>query len=108
MANKLCAWIETRNTMDGGTRNIIMWFNAYEIKDQLKAVGYKFDSMYKTWEKEAVNFVDDFVDIVVDNNLDAHIVIRVFEDIQNKNIKITYTQETSDKLSAYMKAYFNI
>ena len=108
MTNKAHARIETRNTTDGKTRNVIMWFDAYEIKDQLKAAGYKFNDMYKTWEKEAVNFIDDFVNIVVDNKLDAHIAIKVLEDVQAKNIEIAYTQETSDKLNAYVKAYFNI
>lgn len=102
------ARIETRNTADGKAINVVMWFDAYEIKDQLKAVGYKFDDMYKTWEKEAADFIDDFVNIVVNNKLDAHIAIRVLKDVQAKNIEIAYTQETSDKLNAYVKAYFGI
>lgn len=105
---KVHARIETRNTIEGNKVNIIMWFDAYEIKDQLKAAGYRFNGHYKTWEKEAVDFIDNFVDIVVDNKLDAHIAIKVLEDVQSKNIEITYTQETSDKLNAYVKAYFNL
>lgn len=109
MANRgVHARIETRNTADGKTINVIMWLDAYEIKDQLKAVGYKFDDMYKAWEKEAVNFLDDFVNIVVDNKLDAHIAIKVLEDVAATNADATYTQEAADKLNAYVKTYFNI
>lgn len=107
-SRQIHARIETRNTTDGKTRNIVMWFDAYEIKDQLKAAGYKFNDMYKTWEKEAVNFLDDFANIVVDNKLDAHIAIKVLEDVAATKADATYTQEAADKLSAYVKAYFNI
>ena len=39
------ARIETRNTADGKARNIVMWFDAYGIKDQLKAAGYTICSI---------------------------------------------------------------
>lgn len=105
---KVHARIDTRNLINGGTRNVIMWLDAYEIKDQLKAAGYRFNDNYKAWEKEAGDFINDFVDIVVDNKLDAHIAIKVLEDVQAKNIEIAYTPDQADKLNAYVKAYFNL
>ena len=94
------------NTAANKETVLIVWFDSYEIKDALKADGYRFDGYNKTWEKPADDF-NAFVRIVIDNKLNPAIAQEVVGEAMEKGIDVTVEQKTMEDFSAYATAYYN-
>ena len=94
------------NTAANKETALIVWFDAYEIKDALKADGYRFNGDSKTWEKPADDF-NAFVRIVINNKLNPAVAQEVVGEAMEKGIDVAVEQKTMEDFSAYATAYYN-
>jgi hypothetical protein len=81
--------------------------NAYEQKEALKALGFRWDANQKAWEKMFNDFSevgDAFVDVVVDCNLPYDDVEDFFSRTDNAIVEaFSFSDSKLDKYNAYME-----
>lgn len=94
------------NTVANKETALIVWFDSYEIKDTLKADGYRFNGYDKTWEKPADDF-DAFVHVVINSKLAPSVAQELIREAMGKGINVTVEQKTMEDFSAYATAYYN-
>jgi hypothetical protein len=94
------------NTAANKETALIVWFDSFEIKDTLKADGYRFNGYDKTWEKSADDF-DAFVHVVINSKLAPTVAQELIREAMEKGIDVKVEQKAMEDFSAYATAYYN-
>lgn len=91
------------NSPAGKETDLIAFSDCYEIKDYLKARGYKWNGIYRQWERPYTNLTDELIDVVVDNRINPEIAANCIQYAFERGFAVADPSAEKDaKLAAYM------
>lgn len=85
---------------------LVVWHDAYKVKDALKADGYIYNGYWQTWEKPAADFLNGMVETVINCKLAPSIVFDVMQEARDNGIDMTIDESIRSRFQDYTTKYY--